>query len=82
MGIFTTQVKLLNLKKSVSTFHNAFVQKTQGQPGPASTVEKHRTSKREDPGSTPNEGSKFLGMKQKKIAHIKYNAQRLKTRRE
>ena len=29
------------------------------QPGQASAVEEHRTTKREDPGSTPDKGSEL-----------------------
>jgi hypothetical protein len=36
---------------------NLMYYKTQDQPGPASAVEERRTTKREDPGSTPDEGS-------------------------
>ena len=37
--------------------------------GPAGAVEEHQTMKREDPGSTPDEGSKFLNMKRKIRSH-------------
>ena len=36
------------------------------------------TMKREDPGSTPDEGSEFSSVKRKKFAHVKYNAGRSK----
>ena len=35
--------------------------------GPASAVEEHWTTKREDPGSTPDDGSEFSSVKKKNL---------------
>ena len=42
-------------------------------PGLARAVEEHWTTKRKDPGSTPDKGSEFSSV-QRKFAHVKYNA--------